>query len=153
MQHPSAGVTSPLEATLSESPKLALLVQSGSHNRLHAMVSLTSTAVAMGGEVHIFLTHEALKAYLTGTLDEAAPDFSDPEYQDFYQEAVELERTPNLSELLEESCARGPVKIYGCQASIALWRGYSTEALNKLEAIIGHTTFLKIATGKQLLFL
>lgn len=134
-------------------PRLAMLVQSASHNRLHAMVSLTATTVALGGEAHLFLTHEALKAFLSGTLDEARPSFHDPEYQAYYEEAIELERTPNLTDLLAQARARGKVHIYGCQASVALWRRYTTEQIEQLTAVIGHSTFLSLARDMQLIFL
>ena len=117
------------------------------------MGSLTSSAVALGREVHSLMTHEALKAFLTNPMNAATPAFHDPEYQSFYEEAVELERTPNLDELLGQARARGRVQIYGCQESISLWRRYTHDQLAQLTAIIGHSAFIKLASDKQLIFL
>jgi len=138
---------------VSDERGLALIVQSGSHNRLHAMVSLTATAVSLGRPVFLLLTHEALKRYLEDSLDLAEDDFMDEEYRRFYQDAVEDERTPNLRNLLEQAITKGSVQVFGCQASVLLWRAYTPEQLGRLTAVIGHATFLNLARDMQLLFL
>lgn len=132
-------------------PRLAIVLQSGLHNRLYAAISLVTTAVAQGGEAHLFLTHAALKAYLTQTLDDAEVSFGDEEYDAFYREARDYERVPSLTELLEQARARGTVKIYGCQASVILWRRYTPAQLDRLDAVLGHSTFLTIAHDLRLL--
>ncbi len=139
---------------MSQPRDLAILAQTGTHDRLHAMVSLTSSAVAVGRGVYILLTHAALRAFLHDELDESSPGFgsADP-YQAFYEEALELERLPSLHKLFQDARTKGKVRVFGCQASVALWRRYSPEQLDKLDAIIGHATFLKITTDMQLVFI
>lgn len=132
-------------------PRLAILAQSAHHNRIHGWISLIATNAALGGESHLFLTHAALKAFLQETLDSGPVDTGDPDYDRFYEQALENERLPVLSELLAQARARGSVKIYGCQASVILWRRYTPAQLERLDAVIGHTTFLTLASGMTLL--
>lgn len=141
-----------MENTISK-PKISILVQSASHNKLHAMVSIISTTISLGGDIYLLLTHEALKSYLLGTMDSASIDFADLEYKNFYENAIEDEKIASISELLEASKQKGNVSIYGCQASILLWRKYTEEHLSKLTAIIGHSTFLLMSNNRQLLFI
>lgn len=132
-------------------PRLAIIAQSAYHNRIHAWVSLAATNATLGGETHILLTHAALKAFLSDALNEGPVDTGDVEYDRFYQDSLEDERVPNLTELLAQARARGVVKLYGCQASVLLWRRYAPTQLDRLDAIIGHTTFLTLASGMSIL--
>jgi peroxiredoxin family protein len=138
---------------LSEPLRLAIIAQQASHNRLHALVSLTSTTVALGGEVCLFLTHEALKAFLSTGFDACQPNFNDPDYQAFYTDAIEMERIPSLDALFLQAREKGRVRLFACQASVQLWRRYEPEQLDRLEAVIGHSTFLNMVRGFQLLVL
>lgn len=133
--------------------RLALLLQSAEHNRLHTAVSLVATAVAQGGEAHLLLTHAALHTFLEQRWDTQPCHFGDNAYDAFYQDAVEAERVPSLHALLEQARARGQVKVYGCQTSIILHRGYPSEALERLDAVIGRATFMTLAQGMQWLVL
>lgn len=133
--------------------RLALLLQSAEHNRLHTAVSLVATAVAQGGEAHLLLTHAALHTFLEGRWDTQPCHFGDPTYDQLYADAVDAERIPSLLDLLAQARARGNVRVYGCQTSIILHRGYPPEALEQLDAVIGHSTFMTLARDMQWLVL
>lgn len=131
---------------------LALIMQGGDHRHINAMVALAATAAASGRWVHVFLTHEALWAWVEGRFDDLPSGFS-TEYGALYDAAREDGRVPDLEKLMRQARATGKVRIYGCSASVALRRGYSEEALRRLDGIVGHSTFLRWALGWQLVFI
>ena len=135
-----------------EPKPLAVILGSGDHRHLHAFVSLTATSAASGRRVHVLLTHEALHTFLMDGMDDAPSGYT-TSYTAFYDRGREEGRVPNLEELLAEARKTGKVRVYGCSASIALRQGYAEEELEKLDGIVGHTTFLRWALDWQLLYL
>ena len=129
--------------------KLAIIVQSSSYNKLHLLATLVATAVATQGEAHVFLTYDALKRYVTGTLDEAKPSLDDEKMNRLYQEGIEDGRIPSITDLLRQAREMGVVKIYGCSQSTSLLRPDS-KLTEKLDGVIGYTTFLISALDAKL---
>ena len=129
--------------------KLAIIVQSSSYNKLHLMVTLVATAVAIQGEAHVFLTYDALYRYVTGTLDEAKPSLDDERMNRIYEEGIEGGQIPSLTDLLRQARQMGIVKIYGCSQSTALLR-LDSKLTEKLDGVIGYTTFLTSALDAKL---
>lgn len=125
----------------------------GGHNHLHAMVSLVATAVSLGGDAQVFLTHAALHAWLQDDLSLLPVQTGSQAYDAFYQAALDAERLPDLRALFRQAQEKGGVRIFACQASVALWRAYSQEQLESLDAIVGHSTFLQLAADRQLVFI
>ena len=130
--------------------KLAIIVQGSSYNKLHLVVTLVATAVAMKGEAHLFLTFDALRRYVTGTLDEAKPNLDDDEMNRLYREGIEDEKIPSITDLLRQAKEMGTVKIYGCSQSTAFLR-LDAELTKKLDGVIGYTTFLTSAMDAKLI--
>ena len=131
---------------------LGLICQGGAHRHFSAAAALISTAVAAGREAHLFLTHEALFAYLSGDVEDLPSGFG-AAYGEIYDDAKESGRLGDPLELIGAAQGKGTVRIYGCSASITLRQGYGNDALGTLDGIIGHSSFLAWAQGWQLLFL
>lgn len=130
--------------------KLALIVQSSSYNRLHLMATLVATAVALGWEASAFLTYDALRRFVTGTMDEAAPSLDDPEINQIYADGIHHGAIPSVQDLLEQARRSGTVKIYGCSQSTMMLR-LTPEQQQKLDGVIGYTTFLTSAVEARLI--
>ncbi len=146
---------SPMEASLSQitpTRPLGLICQSGDHRHFSAAAALISTAVNAGREAHLFLTHEALFAFMEQDLEDAPSGFG-PSYGALYDAARDSGRLRDPLELIQAAKAKGKVRIYGCSASIKLRQGYERDALARLDGITGHTSFLGWAEPWQLLFL
>ena len=132
--------------------KLAIIVQSSSYNKLHLMATLVATAVAMQGEAHLFLTYDALYRYVTGTLDEAKPNLDDEKMNKIYEGGIDDGRIPSITDLLRQAREMGIVKVYGCSQSTALLR-LDSQLTEKLDGVIGYTTFLISALDARLVVL
>ena len=132
--------------------KLAILVQGSSYDKLHLMATLVATAVSMDGEAHLFLTYDALLRYVSGTLDEAEPALDDKTMNDLYTNGIEDGRIPSITDLLRQAREMGHVKVYGCSQSVAFLR-LDPKLTEKLDGVIGYTTFLTSAMDAKLVVL
>ncbi len=130
--------------------KLALIVQSGSYNRLHLMTTLIATSVAMGWEASALLTYDALHRYVTDTMDEAKPSLDDPEINQIYADGIHHGTIPSIQDLLDQCKRNGSVKLYGCSQSVMMLR-LTMEQQQKLDGVIGYTTFLTSAIDARLI--
>ena len=129
--------------------KLAIIVQGSSYDKLHLMATLVGTAVSLGGEAELFLTYDALTRYVNGTLDEAKPALDDDAINQKYIEGIEDGRIPSITDLLRQAKEMGNVKIYGCSQSVAFLR-LDSKLTQKLDGIVGYTTFLTSALDAKL---
>lgn len=132
--------------------KLAIIVQGSSYDKLHLMATLVATAVSMDGEAHIFLTYDALTRYVNGTLDEARPSLDDEKMNETYQAGIEEGRIPSITDLLRQARDMGKVKIYGCSQSVAFLK-LDPKLTQKLDGVVGYTTFLTSALDAKLIVL
>ena len=132
--------------------KLAIIVQGSSYDKLHLMATLVATAVSMDGEAHLFLTYDALLRYVNGTLDEAKPALDDPQMNERYADGVEAGRIPSITDLLRQAKEMGKVKVYGCSQSVAFLR-LDPKLTEKLDGVIGYTTFMTSAMDAKLVVL
>lgn len=132
--------------------KLAIIVLGSSYDKLHMMATLVATAVSMDGEAHLFLTYDALNRYVTGTLDEAKPALDDSKMNELYTGGIEDGRIPSITDLLRQAKEMGSVKVYGCSQSVAFLR-LDSKLTEKLDGVVGYTTFLTSAMDAKLIVL
>ncbi len=132
--------------------KLAVIVQGSSYDKLHLMATLVATAVSMNGEALLFLSYDALKRYVEGTLDEAKPSLDDPDMNALYESGIEDGRIPSITDLLRQAKEMGHVKVYGCSQSVAFLR-LDPKLTEKLDGVVGYTTFMTTALDAKLIVL
>lgn len=132
------------------SQKLCLILQYSSYEKWHLAATLAATTTAMNGEVHVFLSHEALLAFVEDKFDETKPQFQTVEFNKKYLDLLEDDKIPKISFLLKRAQELGTVKIYGCSESAQLFR-LGADQKKKLDAVIGYTTFLDIARDGKLI--
>ncbi|MBI1870392.1 MAG: hypothetical protein HYS07_04275 [Chlamydiae bacterium] len=125
--------------------KLALLIQHASYEKWHLAATLAATTTAMGGEVHIFLSHEALISFVQEEMDLAPPQFANKKINECYQTFLEEEKISKPTNLFKRAKELGPLKFYGCSESVKLFR-LQAEYTKKLDGVIGYMTFLDIAS-------
>ena len=131
---------------------LGIICQGGSFRHLQGAASMAATAIAIGRDAHILWTHEALFSLLEGDLEELTSGFGDA-YGEIYDDAREAGRIVDPRMLLEQAKKKGNLKQYACSASVKLRRGYELAALNSLDGIIGHASFLTWGSDWQLVYL
>ncbi len=132
--------------------KIAIIVQDSSYNRLHLMATLVGTAAALKWEAIVFLTFGALQRYVDGTMDEAAVTLGDSSINEMYQDGIEDGKIPSVTQLMEQAKELGVVKVYGCSQSTALLRLEPAQT-EKLEGVVGYTTFVTAAMDAKLVVL
>ena len=130
--------------------KLCIILQHSSYEKWHLAATLAATTTAMNGEAHLFLSHEALLAYVEDKIDQAKPQFENPELNQNYLDFMEDGKIPTISFLLKKAQELGTVKFYGCSESAQLFR-LNSDLKKKLDAVIGYTMFLDIASDGRLL--
>lgn len=130
--------------------KLAFILQTSSYEKWHLAGTLAATTVATGGEAHLFLAQEALFNYLKEMMDNALPTFQSEELNQKYIRLLEDGKIPKPSSLFKRAKELGNIKIYGCSESVKLFH-LESRLTQKLDAIIGYTTFLDIASDSKLI--
>ncbi len=130
--------------------KLALILQTHSYEKWHLAGTLAATTVAAGGEAHLFLAQEALLKYLDSSMDEASPSFQSQDLNEKYIHFLEDGKIPKPGSLFKKAKELGNIKIYGCSESVKLFH-LESKLTQKLDAILGYTTFLDIASDAKLI--
>lgn len=130
--------------------KLSIILQHASYEKLHLAAALAATSAAMGTEVHLFLSHEALVSYVENGWTAARPGFSNPDVNRRYEEWIERGSVPDAVSLLNRGRELGSVKIYGCSETVKLFH-LTVQRTCKLDAILGYTTFLQVSEDARLL--
>lgn len=131
--------------------KLAILLQHATYENFNLAATLAATQAALAGEVHIFLAHEALFFYVRGDMEKMPSGFESTEYRHIYEKLRRKEETEKISNpvsLLNQAKSLGPVHIYGCSETAKLLK-ISPDETKKLQALIGYSTFLNLASDAQ----
>ena len=97
--------------------KLNIIVMSGTVDKLLAMATITSGAVAMGKEVTLFVTFWGLMAFKKGAWQDPNEQRLPAEYQDFgpmMQERMQSMGINPWMQTLKTAKEIGDIKVYSC---------------------------------------
>ena len=97
--------------------KLNIIVMSGTVDKLLAMATITSGAVAMGKEVTLFVTFWGLMAFKKGAWQDPQQQRLPAEYQDFgpmMQERMQSMGINPWMQTLKTAKEIGDIKVYSC---------------------------------------
>ena len=97
--------------------KLNIIVMNGTVDKLLAMATIVSGAVAMGKEVNLFVTFWGLMAFKKGAWQDPAQQRLPAEYQDFgpmMQERMQSMGINPWMVTLKTAKELGEMKIYSC---------------------------------------
>jgi len=124
--------------------KLAIIVWSGSLDKLYPVAFLASTAASMGWDVELFFTFWGLNALRKDMLDKTPPVTSG--YSKHKKAIKEVaKKVGPWYELLRQAKSLGNVKIYACSAVMEML-GIDKGALaDFVDEVIGVATFLERA--------
>ncbi|MGC8675446.1 DsrE/DsrF/DrsH-like family protein [Fervidicoccus sp.] len=121
---------------------MAVVVFSGSIDRLTGLAMLVSGAVAMGYEVELFLQLWGVYAFKK---DVVKKNMNFSEFQDKAPEvAKRLQElnVPSWFDIIKEAKENGSVKIYACSAAASIWN-VKKEDLELVDDIIGAATWIE----------
>jgi len=131
---------------MSEKPKkIAIIVHSGTLDKLYPVFMLSSAGGAMDAEVHLFFTFWGLNAVKKGGLESAKlPDVMSPG-TGMMKDKIKKVGTPTLTELLAMCRSTGNVKLYACSTTMAIMDVKKEDLIPEVDDIVGAATFLDIA--------
>jgi peroxiredoxin family protein len=130
---------------MSESKKMAIIVHSGTLDKLYPVLMLSSTGGAMDAEVHLFFTFWGMNALKKGGLDSAKLPGIMSVGTGMMKDRIKKVNVPSLPELLKMCKSTGNVKLYACSTTMAIMDVKKEDLIPEVDDIVGAATFLDIA--------
>jgi peroxiredoxin family protein len=130
---------------MSESKKMAIIVHSGTMDKLYPVFMLASSGSAMDMEIHLFFTFWGLNALKKGGLDGAKLPGVMSLGTGTMKGRIRDAKVPTLTELLRMCREMGKLKIYACSTTMELMKIKEEELIPEVDDIVGATVFLDIA--------
>ncbi|RIH87252.1 DsrE/DsrF/DrsH-like family protein [Calidithermus roseus] len=134
--------------------KFALIVESGTTDKLMAASILTAGAAAMGKDVTVFLTFGGLLAFKKGY--EQAPMVMPNEFkgmEDVLAQSMKAKNIPHWMKNFQDAKEVGNVHIYACSATLDMFDLKKDDLEPIVEDVVGVAYFIKEAEGAQTLFI
>jgi len=141
------------EEAMSERKKLALIVHSGTMDRLYCAFILGSTATAMGMEVHVYFTFWGLAALVKGGFEKAGLPATYKHMEAQMKKKLAEMKYPSLVEMLRRMKTSGLLKIYACSPSMEMFGIKREDLIPEVDQIAGATAFLDVASDAQVTLL
>jgi peroxiredoxin family protein len=125
--------------------KMAIIVHSGSLDKLYPVFMLSSTGAAMDVETHLFFTFWGLMALKKGGLEKAGLPGLMTIATGMMKGKIKDAKVPTLIELLKMCRQMGNVKIYACSTTMEIMGVKKEDLIPEVDDIVGAATFLGIA--------
>jgi peroxiredoxin family protein len=125
--------------------KMALIVHSGTMDKLYAVFMLANSAAAMDMEVHLFFTFWGLNALKKGGIENAKlPGFMRIG-TGILKKRIKEVGVPTLLELLKICKKSYNVKVYACSTTMELMKVKKEDLIPEVDDIVGATAFIGTA--------
>jgi len=138
---------------MSEKKKLALIVHSGTLDKLYCAFILGSTATTMGWEVHLYFTFWGLTAIVKGAMEKAGLPGDYKQMENQMRERLKQMNYPTPYELLKRMKESGLVKIYACTPTMQMFNIKKEELIPEVDQMAGASTFLDVAADADVTLL
>ncbi|GIW25312.1 DsrE/DsrF/DrsH-like family protein [Meiothermus sp.] len=136
------------------SDKMAIILESGTTDKLMAASILTAGAAAMGKDVTVFLTFGGLMAFKKGY--EQAPMVMPNEFkgmEDMLSQAMRAKNIPHWMKNFQDAKEVGNVHVYACSATLDMFDLKKDDLEPIVEDVVGVAYFMQQAEGAQTLFI
>ena len=130
---------------MSERKKMAIIVHSGSLDKLYPVLMLSSTGGAMDAEVSLFFTFWGMDAIKKGGLDNAKLPGIMSLGTGMMKGKIKSVGVPTLKEMLDMCRDTENVKIYACSTTMEMMGVKKEDLIPEVDEIVGAATFLDIA--------
>ena len=132
---------------MSKTKKLALIVQSGTIDKLYCAFILASTSVAMGWETHLYFTFWGLQNLVKGAMEKATLSGDYKHLEETMHKNLERMKYPSPYEMLKRLKQSGQCKIYACTPTIEMFGIKKEDLIPEIDKMVGAATFLNIAAN------
>jgi peroxiredoxin family protein len=126
--------------------KLALVVQSGTIDKLYCAFILASTAVAMDWEAHLYFTFWGLQSLMKGAMEKATLPGDYKQLEPMMKKNLERMKYPTPYEMLKRLKQSGLFKIYACTPTMEMFGTKKEDLIPEVDSMVGAATFLNIAS-------
>lgn len=126
--------------------KLAIIVFSGTIDKLYPVAILSSGAAALGIEVEVFLTFWGLNAFRKEMIKEnmkISKDFE--EFGPMLNKIFMEKNVPHWFELIKKAKEMGSVKIFACAMTFDLFGMKKEDLAEIIDGVVGVGEFLERA--------
>ncbi|GAG62410.1 hypothetical protein ES703_20570 [subsurface metagenome] len=136
-----------------EKRKLAIIVHSGTLDRLYCAFTLGSTATAMDMETHLYFTFWGLNMLVKGALEKAGLPATYKHMEEQLKKRLGEMKYPTPYELLKRMKASGLLKIYACSPTMEMFGIKKEDLIPEVDEIAGAAAFLDIASDADITLL
>jgi peroxiredoxin family protein len=138
---------------VAEKKKLAIIVHSGTLDKLLCAFILGSTATAMDMETHLYFTFWGLNMLVKGALDEAGLPATYKHMEEQLKKKMKEMKYPTPHEMLKRMKASGLLKIYACTPTMEMFGIKKEDLIPEVDSLAGAATFLDIASDADITLL
>jgi len=138
---------------MTEKKKLAIIVHSGTLDKLYCAFILGSTATSMGMETHLYFTFWGLNMLVKGALEKAGLPADYKHMEEPMKKKLAEMKYPTPYELLKRMKASGLLKIYACSPTMEMFGVKKEDFIPEVDEIAGASTFLGVAASDAITIL
>lgn len=131
---------------MAKKKKLAIIVHSGTLDKLYCAFILGSTATTMDMETHLYFTFWGLNALVKGQLEKAGLPTTYKDMEPQLKKKLKEMKYPTPYDLLKRMKASGLLKIYACSPSMEMFGIKREDLIPEVDEIAGAATFLEVAS-------
>jgi peroxiredoxin family protein len=136
-----------------EKKKLAIIIHSGTLDKLYCAFILGSTATSMGMETHLYFTFWGLTMLVKGAMEKASLPSDYKHLEENMKKKLAEMKYPTPYELLKRMKASGLLKIYACSPTMEMFGVKKEDFIPEVDEIAGASTFLGVASGDAITIL
>lgn len=133
--------------------KLAIIVHSGTLDKLYCAFILGSTATSMDIEAHLYFTFWGLTMLKKGALEKAGLPATYKHMEEQLKKKLGEMNYPTPYDLLKRMKASGLLKIYACSPTMEMFGVKKEELIPEVDQIAGAAAFLDIASDADITLL
>jgi peroxiredoxin family protein len=126
--------------------KLAIIVHSGTLDKLYCAFILGSTATSMDMETHLYFTFWGLTMLKKGALEKAGLPATYKHMEEQLKKKLEEMNYPTPYDLLKRMKASGLLKIYACSPTMEMFGVKKEDLIPEVDQIAGAAAFLDLAS-------
>ena len=133
--------------------KLAIIVHSGTLDRLFCVLTLGSTATAMDMETHLYFTFWGLSMLVKGAMEKAGLPTTYKHMEEQLKKKLKEMKYPTPYEMLKRMKASGLLKIYACSPTMEMFSIKEEDLIPEVDKIAGAAAFLDLASDADITLL
>ena len=122
--------------------RLSVFLHSGSYDRVHSAFSLASVALAMGGEVEMFVMYGALYRLLKNAAEEVS-GCGEEEVGKALEKSLRTGAIRTVPEMISMCKKMGGLRIWACSGSMALLGISRNELIDEVDGSAGLAGFVE----------